>query len=81
MCRAVSYQNGAGTDFYRAHRVMHTRRHFRPVHEITAFLFVTHIIVRNVIGHAGTELFLRWWLNAPLLRLVRTVRRQRLVCW
>ena len=43
-----------------------------PMHEVTAFLFVTHMIVRNVIGHAGVELFPRWWLQAPLLRFVTT---------
>lgn len=43
-----------------------------PMHEVTAFLFVTHMIARNVIGHAGVELFPGWWLRAPLLRLVTT---------
>ncbi len=43
-----------------------------PVHEITAFLFVTHMIARNVVGHAGFELFPAWWLRAPLLRYVTT---------
>ena len=43
-----------------------------PIHELTAFLFVTHMIVRNVIGHAGIELFPGWWLKAPVLCLVTT---------
>lgn len=43
-----------------------------PMHELTAFLFVTHMIARNVIGHAGVELFPSWWLRVPLLRLVTT---------
>jgi sterol desaturase/sphingolipid hydroxylase (fatty acid hydroxylase superfamily) len=43
-----------------------------PMHEITIFLFVTHMIVRNVIGHAGVELFPGWWLQAPLLKWVTT---------
>lgn len=43
-----------------------------PMHELTAFLFVTHMIARNVVGHAGVELFPRWWLRVPLLRLVTT---------
>ena len=30
---------------------------FIPMHELTAFLFVNHMIVRNVVGHAGIELF------------------------
>jgi lathosterol oxidase len=43
-----------------------------PMHELTAFLFVTHMIVRNVIGHAGVELFPAWWLSVPVLRLITT---------
>lgn len=43
-----------------------------PIHELTAFLFLTHMILRNVIGHAGVEMFPSWWLRAPLLRLVTT---------
>ena len=43
-----------------------------PMHELTVFLFVTHMIIRNVIGHAGFELFPSWWLKAPLLRLITT---------
>lgn len=42
------------------------------MHELTAFLFVTHMIVRNVIGHAGIELFPAWWLKLPVLRLITT---------
>lgn len=43
-----------------------------PMHELTAFLFVWHMIIRNAVGHAGFELFPGWWLNAPLLRFVTT---------
>jgi sterol desaturase/sphingolipid hydroxylase (fatty acid hydroxylase superfamily) len=43
-----------------------------PMHDAAIFLFVTHMIVRNVIGHCGYELFpraladSRWfgWINA-----------------
>jgi sterol desaturase/sphingolipid hydroxylase (fatty acid hydroxylase superfamily) len=45
---------------------------FLPMHEITVLLFVTHMILRNVIGHAGIELFPSWWLNVPLLRAITT---------
>ena len=45
---------------------------FLPLHELTVLLFVTHMIVRNVIGHAGVELFPGWWLRAPLLRAITT---------
>ncbi len=45
---------------------------FLPLHELTVLLFVTHMIVRNVIGHAGVELFPSWWLRAPLLRAITT---------
>jgi len=43
-----------------------------PLHEVTVLLFVTHMIVRNVVGHAGVELFPSWWLRAPLLRWITT---------
>ncbi len=43
-----------------------------PFHQLTVILFMTHMIIRNVIGHAGVELFPRWWLDAPLLRWVTT---------
>ena len=45
---------------------------FVPMHELTAFLFVNHMIVRNVVGHAGIELFPAWWLRAPFLRAFTT---------
>jgi Delta7-sterol 5-desaturase len=31
-----------------------------PMHDAAIFLFVTHMIVRNVMGHCGYELFPRW---------------------
>lgn len=43
-----------------------------PMHELTAFLFVGHMIIRNVVGHAGVELFPGWWLRVPLLRFMTT---------
>ena len=43
-----------------------------PVHELTVLLFVSHMILRNVIGHAGVELFPAWWLKVPLLRTITT---------
>ncbi len=43
-----------------------------PMHQLTVFIFVTHMIVRNVIGHAGHELFPRWWLQVPVVRLITT---------
>lgn len=43
-----------------------------PLHELTVLLFVTHMIVRNVIGHAGVELFPNWWLNSPISRWITT---------
>ncbi len=45
---------------------------FMPLHQLTVILFMTHMIVRNVIGHAGIELFPRWWLDAPVLRWITT---------
>lgn len=43
-----------------------------PMHELTVLLFVTHMILRNVAGHAGVELFPSWWLDVPLLRWITT---------
>jgi len=39
---------------------------------IVVFGFTTHMIVRNVIGHAGIELFPRKWLQWPVLRAINT---------
>lgn len=45
---------------------------FIPVHELTVLVFVTHMIFRNVVGHAGFELFPSWWLRVPVLRWITT---------
>ena len=42
------------------------------MHEVTVLLFVTHMIVRNVIGHAGFELLPAWWMKVPILRWITT---------
>ncbi|HKU95068.1 MAG TPA: sterol desaturase family protein, partial [Vineibacter sp.] len=34
---------------------------FVPVHGVVLFAFITHMILRNVMGHAGVELFPRGW--------------------
>jgi len=39
---------------------------------IVIFAFTTHMIVRNVIGHAGVELFPKNWLRWPVLNLITT---------
>ena len=41
-------------------------------HVLVGFLFTSHMIVRNVIGHAGVELFPAGWLDWPLLRWITT---------
>jgi sterol desaturase/sphingolipid hydroxylase (fatty acid hydroxylase superfamily) len=33
-----------------------------PLHPLVIFVFLTHMIVRNVLGHAGVELMPRAWL-------------------
>lgn len=43
-----------------------------PLHELSAFVFLAHMIARNVVGHAGFELFPHWWLRIPLLRAITT---------
>jgi lathosterol oxidase len=35
---------------------------FLPVHKVVAFLWMAHMIVRNVAGHTGVELVPRSWL-------------------
>jgi lathosterol oxidase len=40
---------------------------------VTMFLFLWHMIIRNVIGHCGTEIYPRWWLDSPLTRWWNTV--------
>ena len=39
---------------------------------IVVFAFTSHMIVRNVIGHAGVELFPKRWLQWPIARLITT---------
>ena len=43
-----------------------------PVSATAVFAFTTHMIVRNVIAHAGVEVWPRWWLDWPVLRWVTT---------
>ena len=45
---------------------------FVETHVVIGFLFTTHMIVRNVVGHAGVELFPSRWLDWPVLRWVTT---------
>lgn len=39
---------------------------------VVVFAFMSHMIMRNVIGHAGIELFPEKWLQWPVLKLVTT---------
>ena len=39
---------------------------FGGMYPFAIFLFLAHMIVRNVIGHAGVEIFPAGWLNGPL---------------
>ncbi len=41
-----------------------------PMHGITAFIFTSHMIIRNVLGHAGVEIYPRWWATHPLTRWI-----------
>ncbi len=43
-----------------------------PMHGITAFIFTSHMIIRNVLGHAGVEVYPRWWPRHPLTRWMTT---------
>lgn len=41
-----------------------------PMHGITAFIFTSHMIIRNVLGHAGVEMYPKWWATHPLTRWI-----------
>lgn len=43
-----------------------------PLNKLLIFIFLAHMIVRNVVGHAGHEIFPRGWLDRPLLRAITT---------
>ncbi len=43
-----------------------------PMHGLTAFLFTSHMIIRNVLGHAGVEMYPKWWTRQPLTRWITT---------
>jgi sterol desaturase/sphingolipid hydroxylase (fatty acid hydroxylase superfamily) len=45
---------------------------FYPTTGVVAFLFTSHMILRNVVGHAGIELFPKKWLHWPILRAITT---------
>ena len=38
-----------------------------PVHGVVLFVFIAHMILRNVMGHAGVELFPRGWARSRWL--------------
>lgn len=46
---------------------------FLPVSELALFVFLTHMIVRNVIGHSGYELFPAWRNGRPVFDWLTTV--------
>lgn len=46
---------------------------FLPVHGLVIFLFLTHMIVRNAVGHSGYELFPRSWAVHPILGQITMV--------
>ncbi|WP_284125698.1 sterol desaturase family protein [Parerythrobacter aestuarii] len=37
------------------------------------FVFLWHMIFRNVIGHCGVEIYPRWWVDSPLTQWWNTV--------
>jgi sterol desaturase/sphingolipid hydroxylase (fatty acid hydroxylase superfamily) len=43
-----------------------------PAHAVVILAFVTHMIVRNVMGHAGVELHLRGWTGSRWLNWMST---------
>ena len=49
-----------------------------PVHELALFFFLLFMIVRNVVGHAGVELFPRGFVRGPLRALSTTTTHHAL---
>jgi sterol desaturase/sphingolipid hydroxylase (fatty acid hydroxylase superfamily) len=49
-----------------------------PVHELALFGFLLFMIVRNVVGHAGVELFPRGFVRGPLRALSTTTTHHAL---
>ena len=49
-----------------------------PVQELALFAFLTYMIVRNVIGHAGVELFPRGFVHGPFHALSTTTTHHAL---
>ena len=45
---------------------------FVPVHGVVLFVFLVHMIVRNVMGHAGVELHPRGWAGSRWLGWMNT---------
>jgi len=45
---------------------------FVPVHALVLFVFLLHMIVRNVMGHAGVELHARGWAGSRWLGWMNT---------
>ncbi len=46
---------------------------FLPMHGFAIFLFLTHMIIRNAVGHSGYELFPRGWAVHPILGQITMV--------
>lgn len=44
-----------------------------PMHGLAVFLFLTHMIIRNAVGHSGYELFPRSWAVHPILGQITMV--------
>ena len=49
-----------------------------PVHELALFVFLLFMITRNVVGHAGVELFPRGFVHGPLRALSTTTTHHAL---
>jgi sterol desaturase/sphingolipid hydroxylase (fatty acid hydroxylase superfamily) len=46
---------------------------FVPIHHTVIFFFLTHMIIRNAMGHSGYELFPRSWAVHPILGWINLV--------
>lgn len=44
----------------------------QPLDPLAIFLFMGHMIARNVFGHCGFELLPHWWVDSPLTRWITT---------
>jgi len=46
---------------------------FVPMSAMGIFIFMTHMVIRNAVGHSGYELYPRWWARHPIMGQINLV--------